>query len=405
MRENLLRSLNREINEHREFWDYYGSMSAERVFESDESARQFILEYYRNGSKSRVMKEWKTDMDVGRMFRNTHMVNVFFIGAMLQREKDCQLALLSKQNKDNYPFAYLWFLVCLAHDIGYGFEKEKNDEELNRVRRCYKNYVGKYTPCIGRGQYYRCQEEDIKCMVPSFPIRRYCFVDMNGFRKENEREPICGQFCRGTISYNNGTEIKRGWYDVRTIDRYFFYKLLERKKPDHGIMGADKFFSDIIENYHLNYNNKRREGSFERFKNEEGKWFGCEQFKVFAYIANCIAAHNVFKAANGKTTIDLYNQYGLHRLLPGKFKPISYDKDPLLFMLCVADTLEPTKRFRDYDNREILEHINIMYDAEENLIHVEIDEMWRMLEEAHEYIDNVRELKTWCDIKVVADFA
>jgi len=53
MRENLLRSLNREINEHREFWDYYGSMSAERVFESDESARQFILEYYRNGSKSR----------------------------------------------------------------------------------------------------------------------------------------------------------------------------------------------------------------------------------------------------------------------------------------------------------------------------------------------------------------
>ena len=42
-----------------------------------------------------------------------------------------------------------------------------------------------------------------------------------------------------------------------------------------------------------------------------------------------------------------YVDYSLNCLLPDRFRLISYKDNPLLFILCVADTVEPSKRFAD----------------------------------------------------------
>lgn len=79
-------------------------------------------------------------------------------------------------------------------------------------------------------------------------------------------------------------------------------------------------------------------------------------------------------ANNEQTQRDKYMKYGLENLLQENFIKISYEDNPLLFVLCVADTIEPSKRFPSYGNEEILELLSIGFDKSRNLLYVEIDE-------------------------------
>ena len=94
-----------------------------------------------------------------------------------------------------------------------------------------------------------------------------------------------------------------------------------------------------------------RESIYE-FHNERGLHFCSEQVKLFSYIADCIASHNMYKADDNERCITKYMDYSLNCLLPDKFESISYKDNPLLFILCVADTIEPSKRFTNYHNED-----------------------------------------------------
>ena len=65
------------------------------------------------------------------------------------------------------------------------------------------------------------------------------------------------------------------------------------------------------------------------------------KLNYLAYIADCIAAHNMYKAEDNDCCKEMYKYYSLNCLLPDKFQRISYRDNPLLFILCVADTIEP----------------------------------------------------------------
>lgn len=45
---------------------------------------------------------------------------------------------------------------------------------------------------------------------------------------------------------------------------------------------------------------------------------------------------------------------------------ISYKDNPLLFILCVADTIEPSKKFPNYRNEDVLNLISIEYSLNDN---------------------------------------
>lgn len=72
--------------------------------------------------------------------------------------------------------------------------------------------------------------------------------------------------------------------------------------------------------------------------------------------------------------------------MPKRIVRISYEDAPLLFILCVADTIKPSKRILDYDNVELLNLISIDYSVDGNLLCVEIDKELHNSNKDMEYI-------------------
>lgn len=205
------------------------------------------------------------------------------------------------------------------------------------------------------------------------------------------------------IKYNNGTVITNPRYSEITRDNYFYYRIYKIGVLDHGIVGADLFFSRLCENYEKAYNDSIRwEGrqSREDFYNSRGLHFNREQLKIFAYIADCIASHNMYKADRDQESIKIYNDYHLKELLPDKFKKISYKDNPLLFILCVADTIEPSKRFAVNSNATILSKIELTYQKQNNSLLIHLDSQISETESGQNYMSGVKELEEWCDIQV-----
>ncbi len=97
----------------------------------------------------------------------------------------------------------------------------------------------------------------------------------------------------------------------------------------------------------------------------------------------------------------MYRDYSLDCLLPDKFQLISYKDNPLLFILCVADTIEPSKKFLNYRNEEVLNLISIDYNVNTNLLYVEVDEELYNSDVGHKYVSDIEGLETWCDIKTI----
>jgi len=404
---NLEEQLRREFIDHREFWNYYGQ-DLESPFESIESAKQFINNYFNSGSKEYAVYEWQGFEGEEMSFRNGHSANVFFIGAMLQRMIDPDLLIESRLEGRSYPFSYLWYLTCLAHDFGYMYENDKNESQIEEIKEKYKGlcFSVRENRRYPRLFFYKKAHMNIKRLVPNIPLREcgcyYRGYSMATIQHIHKRE--CNHSCRGTLKYSNGTIIKRPWYNYSIRDNYFKYRLMTMNTLDHGIVGADQLFSGLIDNYRKEFNENLRDGCYENFHNNQNRYFCCEQFKVFAYIANCIAAHNVFMSPNKEESKQLYSEYGLECLWPENFRKIDYQEDPLLFVLCVADTLEPSKRFREMNSVNILKMIGISYDKESNTVCIEIETKLTHSEEGTKYIKDIRSLEQWCEINTKVIF-
>ena len=391
---NLYQKLCNEIKKHGTFWNYYGDRF-EDVLKSERTAREFIYNYFKKGSKSYILSEWSSCSNEDMQVRNMHTVNVFFIGAMLQRMVDERILIKSKVSS-GYPFSYIWYLLCLAHDLGYVYE---NYSEV---------YLGLsnaffYRPCymtkqsikiMPRSAWYRDHGIDIPYSVSRNVGRGKGLYNGNRVCRVN-----------GVIEYSNGTIIKEPRYTAKLINNYFYYRLYEMKTLDHGIIGADELFSKLIINYIREYRVVASQasftGTFREFYNEKGLHFSSEQFSIFEYIAECVAAHNIYKAENNEHNKEIYVKYSLDCLLPEKFEKISYKDDPLLFILCVADTIEPSKRFPNFDNIELLSKISVDYDVDSNSLCVEIDKELYDSFAGKQYMCNIQKLEEWCEIKVI----
>lgn len=75
-------------------------------------------------------------------------------------------------------------------------------------------------------------------------------------------------------------------YSEKAKNNYFYYRLYEMDALDHGIVGADEFFSRLVVNYVKEYRVMAagdffRESIYE-FHNERGLYFCSEQVKLFS---------------------------------------------------------------------------------------------------------------------------
>lgn len=73
----------------------------------------------------------------------------------------------------------------------------------------------------------------------------------------------------------------------------------------------------------------------------DGLRFHFSQLTLFRYISDCILAHNMWKA--DKKDESCYRYFGLNELIGEQFPMISIEKNPLLFILALVDTIEPIK--------------------------------------------------------------
>ena len=393
----LYQQLQNEFKNHRDFWNYYG-MGSDDVLGNERKARKFIYEYFKSGSKQYVLGAGTNFEKEYINTRNVHTVNVFFIGAYLQRMIDEYLAIESEVSS-SYPFSYLWYLLSLAHDFGYKYEDDSEvylnmPERLDYRRSCQRDTKGA-SIFMPREYWYREHGINVLHTYPPYGEKsRWRYHVPRGMREYN-----------GNIVYSNGTVIDKQRYSRKTINNYFYYRLNKMGTLDHGIVGADDFFSKMKINYMNEYRKVAKHdffrGNLNEFHNEQGLHFCSEQFKIFTYIADCIASHNVYKA--GVMTRDDYEKYDLNSLVGNRFKPISYEDNPLLFILCVADTIEPSKRFENYSNERLLNLLSIYYHVGKKSLHIVMDEELYDSAAGRKYVARVEGLKHWCDIKTVVE--
>lgn len=392
---NLYQILKNEMEKHREFWNYY-NVRSEDVFANESVARDFIYNFFKSGSKLWALGTWASCEHEYIQMRNRHTVNVFFLGAFLQRKIDKDIAITSEISS-NYPFSYIWYLVCLAHDLGYVYEQySKIYLELptkNSKRYTWHNKKTDRLSFLSRKYWYQDHGLDISYVVPPFS-----FV--------SNIEKFDGDIwtkSTSTIKFNNGTIVTEPRYSEDLKNNYFYYRIDKMKILDHGIVGADELFTKLIFNYIREYREMASRdnfnGNFFEFYNENGLHFCSEHFKIFAYIADCIASHNIYMAEGNEYSKEMYKDYFLDDLLPAKYKPISYKDNPVLFILCIADTIEPSKKFQDYGNEELLKLLSIEYDANTNSLFVEMDKKLYDSSEGEAYRANIEALEEWCTIK------
>ena len=168
------------------------------------------------------------------------------------------------------------------------------------------------------------------------------------------------------LRLNNGTTIRGHQYLSATITRYMNYCINKRKRVDHGVVGGLLFYDRMLKNYALAYLAYSREcptiPDLEDFF-YRNRHFRVEQLKIFSYISDCILSHNIWKQPSAKRAE--YEYYGLTQLLEENFRPISFENNPLLYILVVADTLEPLKVYQkanpDLSTEDIIDAIEFEY--------------------------------------------
>lgn len=366
-------------------WNYY-NVDIINPFDKDK-ARDFIKQYFENGAKKRVILPLIDEIDP---MRHVHTISTFFIGILIKRELCSNLTIHSQEDED-YEFSYLWFLVCLFHDIGYAIENDWTYKHI--YRKNAEEYLNKYKNVKNcKRWHYEYQDLGLIFVAPTIYTKKMILA--------NVRRNYTGRF--DGITFSNGVTIYKSMYLRETVLNYLEYcKMTDGiRHYDHGIMGGLWLYDSLMKNYYRAYWNekgKHRDVNIENFF-VDGYWhFYEEQKMIFAYLADCIIAHNMWPASSDN--IDIYKRCGLDELIPPSFQKISFEQNPMLFILAIADTIEPIKLFLPTGRMsevDIWKGIDIFFSKEYIKIKILNDRL-----SYESLLHKVNGLDNWVDVSIV----
>lgn len=283
--------------------------------------------------------------------RDIHTVSVFILGIEIARKM---------KNRILGNELFIWFLMCLFHDMGYKLE---NKTDLVK-------------------EYYTL----------------YKFLQKNEIKEEYN---IFKVYKKKTLCEN--------YYRYRAEDRYRTTEhgvIKEHGVIDHGIAGGIILYKVLVKNYEMvKRKSENNKDSFEY----NNLIFSTDNFKDYAKAAIGIIRHNMWYA-NKSDDCKTYHEYGLDDLISEPQNKICYTDDRLLFLLCLADTIEPLKRFRNLGtNEEIneilrqicmdIENINNQKNSKITITIQVSDE----LENKDKLIENCRSLDSWMNVKTTQE--
>lgn len=411
-------------------WNYYGVFSdyGDELFYDEDEAERFIRSIFESGSKQAIIEQMKFDTDE-LAFRAKHTIKVFLLGLMLQEIIDPELRIRTDEpDIEDYEFSYLWYLVCLYHDAGYKYENKKGIKEIEekclqlidsqyRYEDRYENrrkWMGLGYSLKIKWQIYYLNGVDVESKCS----KKHCDCEVYGWGvKRMAPVPKCR---KNFVKFNNGRSCKITHPLGICKGDYFAYRYFEgevdkntnKRKHliDHGIVGADMLTKGFCNDYINNFEKTREmfpDTKFHSFQNESNRRFCCEQFKIFAYLADCIACHNIWKCEeDDEKRKKIYRRFRLDNLIGERFQKINYRKNPILFILCLADSLEPSKKFAETNigDVELLKNISITYSKEDNAVKVILHkELQEYKAECEDYIRVVKGIEKWIDVTVKDD--
>lgn len=339
-----LNKIYENIAKNKERWSYYSNCDLEilGVWNDSGDALKFIKDYFEMGGKSCLSNFEDKDCEVKK--RAKHTISTFLLGIKLA---ECLFDLsangcsrINNLNKDFYSaegfnFKYFWFLSCLYHDMGYIYENNHDEALLNDVKT-----------------------EGLQHFI-------------------NDAE--AGNICKT--------------YDKSEVDLY----LKERASGgngrkgciDHGIYAGIKLYNRLKEQFDISFamrtDKSNNKSSF--YINVKGRELHVSDshFEIYAQVANAIIAHNIWI-----NTLNYYKQQ--KNVSSAKRDKINFEQDPLSFILCLADTLEPLKRGIPLDSVKLGRETtnNKSFD-----IKTDRDESKRQV-----YLSVINELKNWMDVSV-----
>lgn len=304
---------------------YYGiEYSAEELFignyKKSEAVRceRFLWKHYekgrklellgytrRNGNDENINNDCKESLyaQYKAKGKHIHSASLYLLGVTLlphfQHEIDEKLATFLPHydywHNHKRDFLHTWFLPSMYHDFASCIELDTiqvNDSERHRSLVFH----------LGNHNIHYSVYGDYPYKTQDVPIR---------FSKE-------------------------------LIENYFYYRACTGV-CERGIIAGHLFFDRFVKNFI----EKTKGQPF----NELGSWDGwgvhwnTDMVMYAAYVADAIICHNIW--LGGPSEEETYKSYGLTPLL-WHIRPenkLSIREYPLQFMLCLLDTIEPTKRF------------------------------------------------------------
>lgn len=276
---------------------YYIGMN--RCYEELPDAKQYILYYFMIGEK---LKCWD-DLPILKGMRYKHMFSLFLFGlyfydkircireainAYLGQLLSCKGTIVRDEINLRWEFLYFWFLMTLYHDVGSTQEeREIRDTQIKQWEE--KNSSRLY---------------EIISMYPDVAN-----LGLSGV-------PRC--------------------YIDRAYEYFIEYRGKIQKKHDHGFYAADKFLEKMSSLH-----------GKEIFIN--GKLFSPDILKWQVYpIALSILMHNIWTkfTTDQETSDKCFYEMNMPELITEPGKPlIDLNNHPFLFLLTLADTIEPIKMF------------------------------------------------------------
>jgi len=356
----------------------------------DETIKRTIIRYFETGGK-RELVSFKNIQFLPEM-RWSHSFSLFLLGNIVGKTKIGQESIIERiLSQFNFlpgfnesRFVFYWFLCVLFHDAGYSISQEYRNREINlnwlRVS-CHVNHslYGKSVriyPFNTSSDYHPLSIRWANHKVSSSPKCRY--VDRG--------IAFPYKFC--SIIENNKSVVTDYFDAFRNHDNPSYREL------NHGIIGGEMFFSILCDEYARNFKEvhiKDETAKFDRFDYGMLNW-QIQLLDVYRIIGDVIISHSMWRIPS-YDNVNMYIEKGLDRL-PRYGQRLSM-RNPLLFLLCFVDTIDPIKYFKkhtDLSTKSILDLVDIHVLG--NSIKIRSNEI--------EYLNYLKDgnLDTWMNVQV-----
>ncbi|MGN0005666.1 MAG: hypothetical protein ACI37Z_06825 [Candidatus Gastranaerophilaceae bacterium] len=236
-----------------------------------------------------------------------HTVSSFLFGILLKDKLSFDMRDIPRPTGNYHTsFMYFWTMTCLYHDMAYTLEKNSNI--------IYKDCLTIHT-----------------------------FIEKHG------------------IKYNMLDETK----NKELFEQYYKYRVecgdenkqKKSHKIDHGICCGLLLYDSLMNKYYNHIENKKNI----KYDFSEPWKYSSEFPKCALRISETIARHNIW--ISNDENYNVYEKYGLNGLIKESFAfdRIQYgERENLLLLLGLVDTIEPVKKFYKSNNELLL--IDILKD-------------------------------------------